>query len=687
MASMPIQQALTEATALFNAGKLPEAERLCRQVIAVQPNHPDALNLLGMLAFRAGLFPPAAELFSKAAAARPDSADFQVNLGSALDNMGRLDDAVASFRRAIALQPDLAQAHTNLGIALVKLGQPDQAIPSFTEAIRLNPQNPNAYYDLGNTYQAMGRDEQSLEPFRKALELRPDWPEALNNLGLSLSHLRRWDEAIQNYRRALELSPDRAEILSNLGDTFCLTRELDQAITCFTQALRIEPNLHGAMGGLCTALRNNGQIADTLAAYDSAIKLRPRDWQLASTRVYTLTLHPDFDSQAQLREQRAWATRYTLPIQRRTHTPRRDGPVRIGYVSADFRDHVVGRNVLPLLRLRDRRRFQIFCYTSVPRPDAITLQFRELADEWRDIQVLDDESAAELVRRDGIDVLVDLSLHTPGSQLRMMAHKPAPLQVTFAAYPGGTGLDTIDWRLTDPYLDPPGETDADYVEKSFRLPDSFWCYDTQAMECRVDEEPALLPALANGVITFGCLNNFCKVNNIVLDLWGRAMAAVPSSRLILMAPQSSARQRVLNRLASHGVTADQIEFVGYQRRLDYLALFNRIDVCLDTLPYNGHTTSLDALWMGVPTITRVGRTVVGRAGLSQLSNLKLTEFIARSDDQFVSIADEWAGNLPKLADLRRGLRRRMLDSPLMDSPGFAQNVESAYQKMWEEIQS
>ena len=681
MASSSIQQTLEQALTSFHSGNYPESERLCRQVLVAQSNHPEALNLLGMLASAAGHLPFAAEMFGKASANHPGCAEYLVNLGTVLDPLGRPDQAVAAYRQAIALKPDLPEAHSNLGNALFKLGQHDQAIASFGEAIRLRPNFADALFNLGNAYMNLGHDEQAIEFFQRAITVQPNRPNALNNLGMALVHLRRWDEAIVAYRRAIAVAPERTEIQSNLADAHYRKGEMNLAIELFTDALRRKPDLDDARSGLPRAYRDNGQVHDAIAAYDQLIAARPNDWQLASARVYALTLHPNFDSQAQLREQRAWAARFADGIERRPVPRQSHSRVRVGYVSPDFRNHVVARNTLPLLKLRNRERFEVFCYSNVQHPDSWTRKFIESADQFRDILKLDDAKAANLVRADGIDLLVDLSLHTPASRLLLMARKPAPVQVTFAGYPGGIGMEAIDWRLTDPYLDPPGETDGDYVEKSYRLPDSFWCYDREGMECQIDQDPAPLPALTNGFVTFGCLNNFCKVNEGTLDLWARVMNSLSNSRLLLMTPPSNARQRVQDRLARYGISAERIEFVSYQKRVDYLAQFNRIDLGLDTLPYNGHTTSLDALWMGVPVISCVGRTVMGRAGFSQLSNLKLTELVARNDDQFVAIARDWASNLDKLADLRRSLRQRMLASPLMDSQRFVRNIESAYEEI------
>ena len=342
---------------------------------------------------------------------------------------------------------------------------------------------------------------------------------------------------------------------------------------------------------------------------------------------------------------------------------------------------MIGRNLLPLFWNRDRERVESICYSGVRRPDAITREIQSHSDGWREIFGLADDAVARMVLEDRIDVLMDLTLHMAGARQRLFALKPAPVQVAFAGYPGTTGMSQIDYRLTDPYLDPPGESDAFYSEKLIRLPHSFWCYDPKAMDAG-EIEVGSLPALANGYVAFGCLNSFHKVNAACLDLWGKVMAAIRGSRLILMTPTESARAWVRERLAAHGVTAERIEFVGRQEHSQYLRTYQRVDLGLDTIPYNGHTTSLDSLWMGVPVITLIGKTVVGRAGFSQLSNLGLAHLAAKSEEEFVRIAVGTATNLPALSALRAGLRERMLKSPLTDAKGFTAAVEESYRQMW-----
>ena len=620
MPPITIDQAMQLAVQHHEAGRLHEAEQLYRQILIHVPLHAPAIHHLGLIAHSVGRPDTAVDLIRKAISLRPNDAEPYNNLGNILREKGDLDGAVAACRRAVALKPDLAEGFSNLGAALKDKGLLDEAISDY----------------------------------RRAIALKPNYCEANHNLGIALNERGLLDEAVASYRRAIASRPGYTDAHNNLG----------------------------------VALKDSGQVDESIAAHRRAVALSPENHEAHSNLVLTLHYHPAYDARALSVELCKWSERHAKPL------PRLAGPyqngrdpdrrLKIGYFSPDFRDHVVGRNLLPILRGHDRERFEVFCYSNVQRPDNLTTQFRSLCDCWRSINDHSDQQVAELVRQDQIDILIDLALHSAHNRLLVFARKPAPVQVTWAGYPGTTGLEAIDYRLTDPYLDPPETDDAFYSEKSFRLPDSFWCYDPAVMTAGLElgSGAGPLPAMTTGTVTFGCLNNFCKVNDQVLSLWARVLNAVAGSRLILMVPQGSARRRVLDFLGQEGIDPGRVSFVAHCSMGEYFRIYNQIDIALDTFPYNGHTTSLDAMWMGVPVVTLVGQTVVGRAGLSQLSNLRLTELIARTADEYVDIVVKLVSDLPKLAELRSTLRRRMLSSPLTDAVRFARNIEAAYREMW-----
>jgi predicted O-linked N-acetylglucosamine transferase (SPINDLY family) len=350
----------------------------------------------------------------------------------------------------------------------------------------------------------------------------------------------------------------------------------------------------------------------------------------------------------------------------------------VGYVSPNFRLHAEVFFLVPLLSAHNHAELEVFCYSDVVSADELTAELRSYSDVWRETTGLSDEQVAQIVRTDKIDILVDLTMHMANSRALLFARKPAPVQVCWLAYQGTTGLATMDYRLTDPHLDPPGLFDRYYSEESIRLADSFWCYDPLVSEPGVNS----LPALERGSITFGSLNNFCKVNDDVLRLWARVMKAVDRSHLIVLAGEGSHRRRTLEVLEGEGIASERVTFHRAMPRPDYLRLYHQIDIGLDTFPYNGQTTTLDGLWMGVPVVTLLGRTSAARAGNSILRNLGMPELVAESPDEFVSIAARFATDLTRLSELRASLRNRLKNSTLMDAPRFARNVEAAFREMW-----
>ncbi|MGD0768693.1 MAG: tetratricopeptide repeat protein [Tepidisphaeraceae bacterium] len=669
--------------ALRGKGRLDEAIAACRQAIALNPNFPEAHNNLGSALKEKGQLDEAIAAYRQAFALRPNYAEAHSNLGNALRDKGQLDEAIAACRQGIVLNRNLAEAYNNLGSALKDKGQLVEAIAAYRQAIALKPDYAEAPSNLGNALKDKGRLDEAIAAFRQAIALNPNSPEAHNNLGSALNEKRQLDEAIAACGQAIALRPNYAEAHNNLGNALKDMGQLDEGIAAYRQAIAINPNLAEAHNNLANVLKDKGQLDEAITAFRQSIALKPNYAEAHSNLVFAMHYHPGYDAQAIAEEQGRWNRQHAEPLQKfiqiHSNDPSADRRLRIGYVSPDFRDHPVGRNLLPLFLHHDRRQMDITCYAQVPLPDVITSRFQQSADCWRNVVGLSDDQVAKQIREDRIDILVDLALHTANNRLLVFARKPAPVQVTFAGYPGGTGLSTIDYRLSDPYLDPPGMDESVYSERTIRLPDSFWCFDP--LENR-DIPVNSLPALETGFVTFGCLNTFCKVNDGVLALWAQVLLQVENSRLLLLVPHGSHRERTLERLSQEGIEPGRVEFIPRKSRQGYLQLYHGIDLSLDSFPYNGHSTSLDSYWMGVPVITLVGKTVVGRAGLSQLTNLGLTELIAHTPEQYVRIAMELAKDLPKLGELRSTLRRRMEQSPLMNAPRFARNIEAAYREIW-----
>jgi predicted O-linked N-acetylglucosamine transferase (SPINDLY family) len=636
------------ADCLQRRGRLEEAAGMYRQVLARQPGDARALSSLGVAELRLGHVDTAIELQRRALELQPLASSYALNLAIALCERREFAAAESVLRRLLAREPANAEAAFNLGLALHGEGRLADSAAQYLRATLLRPGYADAFNNLGNVHKELGDFATAAAAYEAAVRAEPGSVAALNNAGCLMRTLGRLDEAETLLRRALQLEPGRAALLDNLGSVLKDAGELDAAIDCFRRSLALDP--------------------DSAATH--------------SNLVYALSFQC-LQPEPILAEARRWNARFAAPlaVQLRPHGNPRDPErrLRIGYVSADFREHCQSLFTIPLLEAHDRRGFEVTCYSSVIRTDETTHRIASLAARWRDVRALDDAALGEMVRADGIDILVDLTMHMADGRPLLFARKPAPIQAAWLAYPGTTGLGAIDYRYSDPRLDPP-DCDQDYSERTLRLPDSFWCYDPQSREPQVGAPPAL----ERGFVTFGCLNNPCKLTDSTLELWGAVFKQLPDARLLLMARAGRQRELLLRRLAAMGIAAAGVSFVPFRPRAQYLRSYHEIDIGLDTFPYNGHTTSLDALWMGVPVVSRVGRTCVGRGGLSQSFQLDLVELAADSDAGFAAAAIGLARDLPRLASLRAGLRERLVHSPLMDGARFARHLEASYRQIWRE---
>jgi len=677
-----VPDAMNAAFQLYQAGRVQDAEQLYRQILLVEPHHPEALNYLGIISLQNRDYELAEQCLQRAIAVKPDYAEAHCMLGVTMATLGRIDQAINHFRSAVDANPEYPEAHFNLGVALGEQGKTDEQITHFRRTIRLRPDYPEAYSLLGIALSSQQKLGEAITCLNRALSLRPDFVEVHHNLGLVFEKQAKFDEATKCFQRAVDLAPNLAEPLNALGHAYQKSGQPDKAIECFQRLLALDPNHAGAYVNLSNTLKDQAKMEDAVACSRRAVELKPELSIAWSNLLYGLYFCPGYDSAAIYAEHLRWhdqqAKKFEDAIQPHANDRSPDRRLRVGYVSSNFRNHVSSLFFKPLFERHNKDEVQVFCYADGPA-EAFTSLLRQYVALWRPIAGMTDDQVAQLIRQDQIDILVDVTMHMAGGRPLLFARKPAPVQVCCIAYPGTTGLSAMDYRLSDPYLDPPAAGDEYYSEKTFRLPDTFWCFDPLTNALAVND----LPALKNGYITFGSLNNFCKVNTAVLKVWGQVLRATHRSRLVLLAPEGSHRQWVCDVLEQEGVAPDRVTFFARQPRQKYLELFYGIDIGLDTIPYNGHTTSLDALWMGVPVVTIVGNTVVGRAGLCQCNNLGLLELVAESPDEFVQIATKLAGNLPRLKELRQTLRRRMEQSPLMDAPRFTKNVEAAYRTIWQ----
>ena len=710
---------LAEGVEHHRAGRLPQAEACYRRALAAQPDHPDGLHLLGLVALQVGRPDAAVELIGKAIKRHKQNPVYFFNFGNAKAQQGKLDDAIAAYRQAVAIKPDYAEAHSNLGNAAAYQGKLDEAMAAYRQAVAVRPDYAEAHSNLGNALTSRGKFDEAIAACRRAVAIRPDYAEAHSNLGAALASRGKLDEAAAAYRQAIRVRPDFVQAHSNLGNTLTNQGKLDEAIAAYRQAIAIRPDYAEAHSNLGNALTDQGRLDEAIAAYREAIRVRPDfaeahsnlggaltdqgklDEAIAAYRqaiglsadlavansglLFSLNYDDKATAGRVFAEHLEWGAKFA----RKALQPAASASdhetgkrLRIGYVSPDLRAHSVAYFLEPLLRGHDRQAVEIFCYAEVARPDGVTARLRELSDYWLTTIGLSDDELAERIRADGVDILVDLAGHTVKNRLGVFARKPAPVQATWLGYPNTTGLDAIDYRLVDATTDPVGQADAWASETLVRLEGGFLCYGG----VKDAREPAAPPSLATGVVTFGSFNNPAKLSASTLDAWARLLIRLPQARLLLKGKafaDPGARALLLGRLGEHGVAAERVELVGWLPGADaHLALYDRMDVALDPFPYNGTTTTCEALWMGVPVVTLRGDRHAGRVGASLLEQIGLTDLVGQSLDDYVEIAAGLAGDPTRLAELRRSLRPRMAASPLCDGPAFAHKMEAAFRDMW-----
>ena len=519
---------------------------------------------------------------------------------------------------------------------------------------------------------------------RQAIAVAPDTLEARQYLVAVLSQQNRFAEAEQQVRASIALRPIDAGNYLNLGQICRWQQRLDEAIDCYHKAIELSPNFDAAYNALGSALREAGRIGDAIAAFRKAAQFNPNFRVAHSNLVYALHFDPDTDPQTNFQEHLRWAAKFSEPLRQtiRPHENDRnpDRRLRIGYVSPDLNNHVVGSFMEPILEQHDHSRYEIFCYSDVASSDDLTQRLIRHADVWRQTMNLSDEQLAQQIREDHIDVLIDLTLHMRKSRLTMFARKPAPVQITHLAYCATSGMSAMDWCITDPHMSPPGMNDRWFTERLLRLPESYWCYRPSTTS------PAVGPLQAeqHGYVTFGSLNTFAKVNPRVIELWAKVLDAVPNSRLMVHATMGDRNAAARKMFTDAGIAPDRLTLVGREQRDQYLDFYNRIDIALDPFPYGGGTTSLDALYMGVPLVTLAGQTALSRTGVTLLTNLQLTELIAENPQRYVQIAATLAADVPKLAELRQTLRQRLSKSVLMDAPRYTRHLEEAYRLAWKQ---
>jgi predicted O-linked N-acetylglucosamine transferase (SPINDLY family) len=567
-----------------------------------------------------------------------------------LENMhaGRLFEAIAAFKKALRLYPSFADAYNNLGICKFESGNTHNTAFYFKKAIAAEPTHAKAFNNLGKLLLDSGSFLEASYYLHKAIDLESDNPDAWYNLGIASLSRGMFDEAQNQFVEALSLRPDFPRAYNNLGNVLLLEGNISAAVGTFRRALELQPDYREAHSNLLLALQYSTETTETIL-YNEA-------------RLYEKVFQDSEKSDL-----------ISAPRTQATHQHR----IRIGYVSPDFKKHSVSYFLKSLFMAHDREAFEIFCYASVSRPDKVTLEFQRLADRWCDCSTIHDNQLAEIIAGDQIDILVDCAGHTAENRLEVFLLKPAQVQVTWLGYPGTTGLTAMNYRLTDAVVDPVGSADCLHTETLIRLPGCFLCYKPP------NDAPSIYQPYRKSqrVITFGSFNNLAKLNIETIQLWSKILSKVKKSRLLLKNRSFvnvAVRNAWLQKFATAGCDPDIIELLPpVTGEREHLECYKDIDIALDTFPYNGTTTTCEALWMGVPVVALRGDRHVARVGASILTHVGVSELVASSTEEYLEIAVRLAGDREKI-NIYRCTLRSMMSSTICDAKKFAVSVESVF---------
>lgn len=666
------------------SGDFDRAAGYGEQALDLEPASVEARNFLGLILARQGNCERAIGHFRTALEYEPRSPLIHNNLGAAYLEMRQLDLALDCFVRAIDCHPGYAAAHKNLGQVHRQRGDAAAAIACFREALARMPRYAPAHLAWGDLLYSQGDLPAAADHYRQAVDIQDD-PGSRMRLAMTLDGMGHHQRAIELYGAIGAAHPDYPGLQANLGQALRKIGRFDEAIACLQKAIALAPGDPIPHNGLGNCLSMRGLPAEAIESFRRALAADPG----YATAHSNLLLNMNYLEREQeniyaesLRFDAQQARNLTGAGPSFANAKEADRKLRIGYVSGDFRSHSVAYFLLPLLEAHDRDRFEVCCYSTNSRRDEVTEKFESLADHWVVIRGMSDDMAAERIRRDAIDILVDLSGHTSDNRLLVFARQPAPVQVSWLGYPNTTGLRAMNYRITDVVADPcDGEADRYYTERLIRIPDGFCCFRDDPRSGPVQSPPQE----RYGYVTFGSFNMLAKVTPEVVGAWSDILRAVPESRLLLKASSlgdDKTKATIGDRFAAHDIDRQRVELMGLAPKEEHYRLYARIDIALDTFPYNGTTTTCEALWMGVPVITLSGRHHAGRVGASILQQLDLGEFVAHDRTAYVSLATQLASDGARRSLLRRSLRGRMSDSVLMNAAAFATRMERAYRQAW-----
>jgi len=676
---MTSQEMLTLAIQAYQTGQKSQAETLCYQILETEPQHADAWHGLAILATDKGDYEQALDCMQRALICHPEFPIFYNSLGNIYWYQRQFEQAIAAYQQALQRQSNYVDALNGLGNVYSEQENWQLAQSCYERAIQLNPGYAQAHNGLGNVLKEQRHWAMAIDCYQRAVQLSPNYAEAHNNLGGIWCEQGNLTVALDACQRALALKPNYAKAYNNLGNVLRKQYRFSEAIANYEQAVRLDPNLAIAYSNLGNVYRDKGMLNEAVACHQQALKLQPLA-QIYSNLLFLLNyLDEPFPKDLYQEFDRQYASSQMILIADKR--PRRR--LRIAYISSDLRRHSVGYFIAPILAHHNHDDFEVICYDDCSQPDEVTQRFSQYADHWIRCRDWTDTQLLEHIRNFQVDILIDLMGHTGHNRLLVFAQKPAPVQITYLGYPNTTGLSTMDYRLTDHYADPMGQADELNTEQLLRMPRSYFCYEPYEHS----PDPVDAPILQKGIVTLGSFNYYTKLSPTILNIWAQILLKLPQAQLVIksntrqLLHDPAIKQHFENYFERLGLDRNRLILKDFSSSIEeHLAEYQTIDIALDTYPYNGATTTCEALWMGVPVVTLVGKTSASRMGLSILATLGLPELIAYCAEDYVEIVVNLAQDGQGLQALRAGLRSRM--DILGNGVEFTRQLETLYRQVW-----
>ena len=678
------EAALNKGATLKELKRYEEAIAFAEQALSINPNLAGAWANKGVALKELKRFDEAIADYDQALTLKPDYHEAWTNKGGGLHELKRFDEAIAHYDQALSLKPDYVEAWTNKGVTLHELKRFDEAIAHFDQALTLKPDYHEAWTNKGGGLHELKRFDEAIAHYDQALSLKPDYVEAWTNKGVTLHELKRFDEAIAHYDQALSLKPDYHEAWTNKGATLNELKRFDEAIAHYDQALSLKPDIDWLHGELLHAKMKICSWSGLAESFENMFKKAAENEKVA-TPFPLLALSDDtflHKKSSEIYIQSRYPFNPALgPILKHS----RNEKIRIGYFSADFRNHPVAFLIAGLFEIHDRSQFEIYAFSLVKAADEMSGRLQLAFDHYIQAHGISDIEIAQLSRSLNIDIAVDLTGITASSRTGIFSYRAAPIQVNYLGYPGTMGADYIDYIVADHTLIPL-DAQSCYTERIAYLPNSYQVNDRKRVISDKQFTRQELGLPENGFVFCSFNNNF-KILPATFGAWMRILKAVEGSTLWLLQDNSCAADNLKKEAEKQGIDVNRFVFAERMPLSEHLARHSQADVFLDTFPYNAHTTASDALWAGLPVLTLIGQSFASRVAASLLNALGLSELITNTQEKYEALAIELAMNPKKLADVKLKLANNRLTTPLFDTPLFAKNLESVYIKMYERYQA